>query len=100
MITLQEYRDEMEKTIAPYGKMAKGVKYVKKWDWFLLEKQYLIDQVDLNGIKTALDVGTGVGMLAYLLMQKGLHVEGSDIDEAETGTLFKECCDVISLKRR
>ena len=34
----------------------------------------------------------------FLLQQKGISVEGTDIEEEITGPIFKKCCDLINLK--
>ena len=94
-----EYKQSMQKIASKHGKMARGAKYVNRWDYYWLEKNHVVETVDLTDVKTALDVGTGVGMLAYLLAEQGIQVEGSDIDEEITGPMFKECCELIDLKR-
>ena len=94
-----EYKQKMFEIAARYNKMHRGAKYVNHWDWYWLEKNYIAETVNLDGIKTVLDIGTGVGMLAYILKSKGLHVEGTDIDEDTTGLMFKECCNLIDMPR-
>ena len=96
---LDEYKTKLFDVIRGRGKLERGVKYIRHWDHHWLEKNYVADTVNLDGITTALDVGTGVGVLAYVLQQKGVHVEGSDIDEETTGPIFKQCCDIIGMRR-
>ena len=98
-MTPQQYKNELMQIVSRYDKQSRGVKYVRNWDRFWFEKNYVADTVNLEGVNTALDVGCGVGMLSYILQQKGIDVEGSDIDEETTGPIFKQCCDVIGLKR-
>lgn len=95
MMDLVTYRQRMSQVASQYDKFARGKKYIQKWDWFLSEKQYVVDQVNLNGINTALDIGTGVGMLAFLLAQKGIQVEGTDLEDG----LYKACFDVTGFPR-
>ena len=99
MINDAEYKQKMQTIASQYNKMHRGVKYVNHWDRYWFEKNYVVETVNLDGIHTALDVGTGVGMLAYLLEQQGIKTDGTDIDEETTGPMFKQCCDVIGMRR-
>jgi len=95
-----EYKEKMFKIIEGYPKQHRGVKYIRNWDTHWSEKNYYVDKIDWSHIKTALDVGTGVGMTPFILQQKGIDVEGSDIPEAlEIEDVFRKCCDLIKLKR-
>ena len=98
-MTQEEYKQKMQEIASAYGKLDRGAKYLRRWDYYWLEKNYVMDIVNLNDIKTALDVGTGVGVLSYLLQAKGIHAEGTDIEEEITGPMFKQCCEVIDLPR-
>ena len=83
-----------------YPKRERGVKYVRDWQNFWNEKKYYIDQIDWSNVKTALDIGCGIGMTAFMLQQKGIDVEGTDTPEAlENTPVFTDCCNLISLKR-
>ena len=50
-----------------HGKFVRGAKYVRQWDRHFSEKEYMVKKAEefgmLDGVKTAIDVGTGVGML-------------------------------------
>lgn len=100
---IQEYKSKMFDVVNRFAKKDRGAKYVRHWDIHLPEKEYMVKKAEefgmLDNVKTAIDIGTGVGMLPYLLMQKGIHVEGTDIEEEHTGPLYKQCCDIINLKR-
>ena len=98
MLNKEEYKDKLFSIIKSKGKNDRGVKYIRKWDYYRSEKEYLLNKCDLSNVKTAIDIGTGVGMLPYMLMQKGIKVEATDIDEQTTGPIFKQCCDLIGLK--
>lgn len=98
---LEEYKEKMWEIAKRYDKKARGAKYVRRWEDFWDEKQ-LVANLSLAGrtdIKSVLDIGTGVGMLPYILNQKGIEVEGTDITEDITGKMFIECCNVINLNR-
>jgi len=96
---LDVYRSRMFDVCKKYDKRARGAKYVRQWDDFYKEK-IVISQICIDEtIKSVLDIGTGVGMLPYILNQKGIEVDGTDITEDITGKMFIECCNVINLKR-
>lgn len=92
-----EYKKQLELLVNKYPKKYRGTKYIKNWDYHWEEKKKIIDLADLNGVKTALDIGTGMGVLAYQLQQKNIVVEATDIDVDTTGYLFKEATDLINL---
>lgn len=98
-MTLDEYKQKLQEIAKKHSKFERGVKYINRWDYYLKEKQFILQQINFKNIKTALDIGTGIGVLPVLLQQKGIIAEGSDIDEEITGPLFKECCDVAGFKR-
>ena len=102
-MNLKQYEAQMTDIAMQYNKFVRGAKYVRQWDRHFSEKEYIVKKAEefgmLDNVKTAIDVGTGVGMLPYVLMQKGIHVEGTDIEEEITGPMFKHCCDLINLKR-
>ena len=98
-----EYKTKMFDVVNLYPKKDRGAKYIRHWDVHYPEKEFMVKKAEefgmLKDVKTAVDVGTGVGMLPYLLMQKGIHVEATDVDEEQTGPMYKQCCDIINLKR-
>lgn len=93
-----EYKNKLFQIIKGHDKSTRGIKYIRKWDYYWTEKEFVLDKCDLTNVKTAIDIGTGVGMLPFLLQQKGISVEGTDIEEEITGPIFKKCCDLINLK--
>jgi len=94
-VTLEEYKQQMQAVSACYGKFDRGQKYVLRWDHYLSEKQFVVGKCNLTGIHTALDIGTGVGMIPFLLQQKGIETHGTDLEDG----MYKECCDVLGFKR-
>ena len=102
MIDLNEYQDILTEIAYKYDKNARGAKYIRKWSKFFAEKNFIIETAQrfgfLDRVKTAIDIGTGVGVLPYLLKKQSIAVEGTDIDLSTTGPMFRECCDVINLK--
>lgn len=95
-----EYKNKMFEIVSKYPKKFEGAKYIRKWDEFWIEKNNVVNSTpNLDNIKTALDIGTGVGMLPYLLKKRGITVDASDLDDALTGKLYTECCDIINLKK-
>lgn len=97
----QEYKEQMTNIAMKYDKKYRGAKYVRRWERFYDEKSAIVDYIfsKNKNIKSALDIGTGVGMLPYILQQKNVEVEGTDITEDITGTMFTECCNLINLTR-
>lgn len=94
-----EYKLRLQEISSKYPKRYRGVKYIKKWDKFWHEKNIIADALPLQGVKSILDIGTGIGMLPYILKSKGYEVEGTDITEDITGDLFIEACALINLPR-
>lgn len=97
----EEYKKKMTDIVMRYGKMDRGAKYVRKWDRFWDEKTDVanLSLAGRSDLKSVLDIGTGVGMLPFIYQQRGLEVEGTDITEDITGPIFKQCCDLINMKR-
>ena len=95
VVTLEEYKNKMQEVAATYGKFDRGQKYVRKWDYYLKEKQFVLEKCNLEGIHTALDIGTGVGMIPFLLLQKGIKTAGTDLEDG----MYKDCCDVLGFHR-
>lgn len=96
-MNIDEYKKQLEILTEKYPKKYRGTKYIKNWDYHWEEKKKIIDLADLSGVKTALDIGTGMGILAYQLQQRGIDVEATDIDVDTTGYLFKEATNLINL---
>lgn len=94
-----EYRTKLETLVRKYRKNDVGAKYILNWDIFWEEKSHFVKLIDEGTIKSSLDIGTGIGMLPYLLQQKGIYVEGTEISEQMNDGLYTECCDLIGLKR-
>lgn len=94
-----DYREALLNIAQAYPKRYRGAKYIRNWDRYYKEKLLLVDQMDLTDIESALDIGTGVGMLPYIFMTKKINVEGTDVTEDITGKMFAEACKVINLKR-
>tara|TARA_B100000965_G_C19543342_1_gene736595 strand:- start:334 stop:1020 length:687 start_codon:yes stop_codon:yes gene_type:complete len=75
-----------------------GAKFLRKWDHYLKEKEFFVKKCNLEGIKTAIDVGTGIGLLPYLLMKEGIQVEATDIGDEFEGEIYPLCWEIINLK--
>lgn len=96
-MNVDEYKKQLELLAEKYPKKYRGTKYIKNWDNFWQEKNKILDFADLTEVKTALDIGTGMGILAYQLQQRGIITEATDIDVDTTGYLFKQATDLINL---
>ena len=55
----------------------------------ILRHGHLINMLPIKKIKNLIDIGCGIGYMAYLLSRKGLHVTAVDISEKRL-LLFKE----------
>ena len=101
----EEYRSTLLEISKRHGKKVPGAKYIHKWDMYMLEKQFCVDNMNFEGVNSVLEIGCGMGMLAYLIReQKGItDIELTDVDEffdhTDKGGLYKDCCDVLGLKR-
>lgn len=94
------YKQKMFEIVSRYPKKFEGAKYIRKWDEFWEEKNNVVNSTpNLSNVRTALDIGTGVGMLPYLLKEKGISVDATDLNDELTGKLYTECCDLIDLKK-
>ena len=98
-MTENEYKEKLLSIALAYPKRYRGAKYIRQWDRYYKEKLLIVNEMDLTDVKTALDIGTGVGMLPYILKSKYIDIEGTDISEDITGKMFTEACNVINLKR-
>ena len=99
-MNVSEYKEKMFDIMHDFPKKHRGAKYIREWDRHWSEKQYYLDKIDWSNKKTALDIGTGVGMTCFQLQQKGIHAEATDIKEAiYNEPLFTRCCNLIKLKR-
>ena len=102
---VEEYRAKLLDISKKHGKKVPGAKYIHKWDMYMLEKQFCVDNMNFDGVNSVLEIGCGMGMLAYLIKeQKGISdIELTDVDEffdhTDKGGLYKDCCDVLGLKR-
>jgi len=100
-MNVSEYKAKLFDIVLKYNKFSRGAKYVRHWDIHFSEKEFIVERAKkygfLDNVNTAIDIGTGVGMLPYVLMQEGIHVEATDIEEEITGPIFRECCDLLEL---
>ena len=68
-----EYRSTLLEISKRHGKKVPGAKYIHKWDMYMLEKQFCVDNMNFEGINSVLEIGCGMGMLAHLIReQKGI----------------------------
>ena len=101
----QDYRNTLTEISKRHWKKAPGAKYIHKWDLYMLEKQFCVDNMNFDGVNSVLEIGCGMGMLSHLIQeQKGINdIELTDVDEffdsSDKGGLYKECCDVLDFKR-
>jgi hypothetical protein len=79
-MTIGDYYQQLQELAATHEPHEEGHKYVDRWDYYLSEKQYVLDCIDLTKVNTALEIGSGLGVLAFLLQQHGINVETSDCD--------------------
>lgn len=97
MISEIEYRKKLYELCIKYPKKNGTTKYIRQWDRYFSEKEKIVDLLNLDNVKTALDIGTGVGHLPYLLMKKNIKVDItlplSILDEP----LYVESCNLIGL---
>ena len=69
----EEYRNTLTEISKRHWKKAPGAKYIHKWDMYMLEKQFCVDNMNFDGINSVLEIGCGMGMLAHLIReQKGI----------------------------
>ena len=70
---IEEYREKLLEISKRHWKKAPGAKYIHKWDMYMLEKQFCVDNMNFDGVNSVLEIGCGMGMLAYLIKeQKGI----------------------------
>ena len=96
---LNTYKQKIYELGIESPKKAEGSKYIRNFDRYYAEKILLVNKIDLTGIKTVLDIGTGVGMLPYILQSKGISVEGTDVPDNVCGLVYGRACSLINLKR-
>lgn len=67
---------------------------VRRWNWNIHYHRVPLDAIP-DGAKTALDIGSGDGLLSFDLAASGLEVVGIDVDETsvERATGASECTD-------
>jgi len=97
MLSYDEYKSKLWEICLKYPKKNSTTKYIRQWDRYYDEKEKIINLLDLTNVKTALDIGTGVGHLPYLLMKKNITVDTtlplSLLDEP----LYIESCNLIGI---
>tara|TARA_B110000285_G_C14821971_1_gene466959 strand:+ start:57 stop:683 length:627 start_codon:yes stop_codon:yes gene_type:complete len=100
-VTEQEYLDLLlDKLGGMPGKRTDGAKIIRGFSKYYDEKQQFVKNYNWQHITTAIDIGTGIGILPWMLMQKGISVEATEIDyelKKPNGT-YKKCCSAIDLK--
>ena len=74
-LEVQTSRDETGKTV-----YEEGYKYSKNFWNYYNEKQFCIQHMDLEDVKTVCDIGAGVGLLGVLLNYwYDIEVEATDV---------------------
>ena len=63
----------------PLVKDREARKYCEPGDFFIKEKEHIISTANLNPKSNCLDISTGVGLLPYMLKQKGHMCDATDI---------------------
>jgi len=99
-MTLDDYKQAVIKRCFEVDKYQSGAKYGRKWDWYYEEKQHVVDYANsrnggIDNVKTALDIGAGIGVLAAILRERGIECDCTDVQDG----LFKECCDLLGVNR-
>ena len=85
-LEVQKSRDETGKTI-----YEEGYKYSKNFWNYYNEKQFCIQHMDLDNIKTVCDIGAGVGLLGVLLNYwYDIEVEATDIKSTFDCGLYQQ----------
>jgi len=95
-MTLDTYYQKLQQLAQSHSSHEEGHKYIERWDYYLGEKQYVLDCLDLDNVKTALEIGSGLGVLAFLLQQHGIEVETSDCDaDGNSKNLYNEAIGLL-----
>ena len=102
-----KYKEDMEEIATHYFKADKTAKYAQKFDHYFVEKRFIVKNMNLDGIQTALDIGTGAGMIPYLLRKEGVECDGTELSDEMLKSqqsmypdFFNQCNDLIGLKRK
>lgn len=100
-MTEEQYKELLLRKLGGMpAKRTDGAKILRGWPRYMDEKRKFVERYDWTGIKTAIDIGTGIGFLPWLLMEKGIKVEATEIDyelSKPDGT-YKKCTDAMGLK--
>ncbi len=85
-LEVQTSRDETGKIVAE-----EGFKYSKNFWNYYNEKQFCIQHMDLEDVKTVCDIGAGVGLLGVLLNYwYDIEVEATDVKSTFDGGLYQQ----------
>ena len=85
-LEVRTYRDETGKTVGE-----EGYKYSKNFWNYYNEKQFCIQHMDLENVKSVCDIGAGVGLLGVLLNYwYGIEVEATDVEKTFDGGLYQQ----------
>ena len=67
------------------------------------EKEYMVKKAEefgmLKDVKTAVYIGTGVGMLPTCLCKKVYTLKQLMLTKNKQVPMYKQCCDIVNLKR-
>ena len=56
MLSEQEYKNTLFNIIKGKNKNDRGIKYIRKWDYYFEEKKYVLEKCNLTNVKTAIDI--------------------------------------------
>lgn len=85
-LEVQSWRDETGKVV-----FEEGFKYSKNFWNYHNEKQFCIQHMDLEDVKTVCDIGAGVGLLGVLLNYwHDIEVEATDVKATFDGGLYQQ----------
>ena len=56
----QDYRNKLTEISKRHWKKAPGAKYIHKWDLYMLEKQFCVDNMNFDGVNSVLEIGCGL----------------------------------------
>lgn len=65
----------------PIVKDREAIKYVENNEYFTEEKEHIISVANLKPNSSCIDISTGIGILPYLLKQKGHTCDATDVSE-------------------
>ena len=80
-------------------KRTMGAKFMRGFPRYLEEKKAFVNLYDWSNIRSAIDIGTGIGLLPWLLMQKGIKVQATEITEEieNLNGTYRKCCNAIGI---